>query len=300
MDFATLEALSSRKDNESTRKFSEKYESLRVLGNGSFGQAIQVRRREDAKKFVAKEFTLFSDEKGFTKSKRDAAVNEVSVLSKLSHPFVVRYVEAVEQPDRIFIVMEYCSGGDLGKYIKKLLDKSPSWSYLPEKQILRWTRQLVEALLYMHQNGLLHRDIKPANIFLASRDHDTSVLKIGDFGVSKILQHCDEEAATRCGTPLYFSPEMCNGLPYTAKNDIWALGCVLFELMTGKHPFSAASKVAVFRNVTKGLTANPNPQKYYSADLEVIVLSMLANDPQERPSSEALLKDTILSQVSPL
>ena len=125
----------------------------------------------------------------------------------------------------LIIIMEYCEEGDLDFHIKQQKKlKKP----FPEKVICNWFIQMAMAINYIHKKKILHRDIKCQNIFLTSN----GTLKLGDFGISKVLQNTLERAATVVGTPYYMSPEMYENRPYTHKSDIWALGCILYELCT--------------------------------------------------------------------
>ena len=130
--------------------------------------------------------------------------------------------------------MEYCGGGDLRTYIKKL--KQP----LPEDQVMFWFKQMVSGINYIHERKILHRDLKPDNIFLTSWFQ----LKIGDFGLSKCLSRTFDMASTWCGTPVYMAPEVLGGKPYDQKADMWGLGCVLYELATRKRAFGGNSFIS--------------------------------------------------------
>lgn len=139
--------------------------------------------------------------------------------------------------------MEYCEGkqmriliynivGDLSFHIKR---KSQKGERFTETEIFNWFVQICLSLEYVHGRKVLHRDIKASNIFLTGNN----TVKLGDFGISKVLENTNGCAMTVVGTPYYMSPEVCQNHPYTYKSDVWALGCVLYELCTLKHAFSA-------------------------------------------------------------
>jgi len=115
--------------------------------------------------------------------------------------------------------------GDLATLIKK---KKESGGRFSEEEIMQWFVQICMALNYIHARRIMHRDLKASNIFLTANN----CVKIGDFGISKVLQGTLEAAMTVVGTPYYMSPEVCQNRPYTMKSDIWALGCILYELCT--------------------------------------------------------------------
>jgi len=121
--------------------------------------------------------------------------------------------------------MEFCECGDLASAIKDWKKEGGTFS---EEEILNWFIQICIALEYIHGRKILHWDIKSQNIFLTSN----GTVKLGDFGISKLLETTNEAAMTVVGTPYYMSPEVCENKPYTFKSDVWALGCVLYELCT--------------------------------------------------------------------
>ena len=128
--------------------------------------------------------------------------------------------------------MDYADGGDLYKLIK-----NQKGVHFTEEQILDWFVQISLALKHIHDRKILHRDIKTQNIFLTSR----KLIKLGDFGISKVLRGTMECARTAIGTPYYLSPEICENKPYNFKSDVWSLGCVLYELTTLRHAFDSDS-----------------------------------------------------------
>ncbi|KAJ3343919.1 Serine/threonine-protein kinase Nek8 [Gonapodya sp. JEL0774] len=149
----------------------------------------------------------------------------------------------------LMIVMEYADGGSLWDFIKRR--KEP----IPEADILLLFSQMCLAIHHIHSHSIIHRDLKTNNIFVSyvglpppdseiSRQVHSMILKIGDFGISKLLDTGDTQAETVVGTPSYLSPELCEGKPYNEKSDIWALGCILYELAAGKRMFDGAVGVS--------------------------------------------------------
>merc|ERR1719420_2933551 len=154
--------------------------------------------------------------------------------------------------------MDYCEGGDLSKYIAGC---AKSRAPIPESLVIRWFTQLCLALKYMHELAnkeddrhppVLHRDIKAQNIFLSKKDGDrVGCVKIADFGISKILSTEKSLARTQVGTPYYLSPEICQKLPYGEPSDVWALGCVLYELCALRVPFEAQDLPRLFDKILR-------------------------------------------------
>lgn len=115
--------------------------------------------------------------------------------------------------------------GDLAYHVKKMRSKGENFS---ENNVMQWFVQLCMALEYIHRRKILHRDLKTQNVFLTHNN----TLKLGDFGISKVLENTNDQALTVQGTPYYMSPEVCQSKPYTYTSDVWALGCILYELCT--------------------------------------------------------------------
>ncbi|KAK9760494.1 Serine/threonine-protein kinase Nek2, variant 2 [Basidiobolus ranarum] len=188
--------------------------------------------------------------------------------------------------------MEYCSGGDLRALLNDFIAKD---KLIKEEAVWSIFSQTVLALHECHQgysqrsnkdhHVILHRDLKPDNIFL---DGDCNI-KLGDFGLSRVLDDPSTMfAKTYVGTPYYMSPELINGQPYDAKSDIWALGCILYEICALKPPFPAQSQAVLFNKILTGSV--PRLPSYYSSELNNVVKSMLQLNPLSRPSTTQLLK----------
>ncbi|XP_024897392.1 serine/threonine-protein kinase Nek8 isoform X1 [Pteropus alecto] len=167
---------------------------------------------------------------------------------------------------------EVPSGGTLAEFIQKRCN-----SLLEEETILHFFVQILLALHHVHTHLILHRDLKTQNILL---DKHRMVVKIGDFGISKILSS-KSKAYTVVGTPCYISPELCEGKPYNQKSDIWALGCVLYELASLKRAFEAANLPALVLKIMSGTFAPISDR--YSPELRQLVLSLLSLEPAQRP-----------------
>ena len=169
--------------------------------------------------------------------------------------------------EKLYAVTEYAAGGTLSQWIHTRGDTGLS----RQATVWRFLIQLSLALHSIHARNVLHRDFKSQNIFLDS----TGAIKVGDFGVSKILQNKDELATTVVGTPLYLSPELYSGQPYNSKSDMWALGVVLYECCTGKHPFMASNHAALAATVLQGDRTPISPGAYRCAVAELHCTSTL-------------------------
>lgn len=220
----------------------EKYERIRVVGRGAFGIVHLCLRKADQKLVILKQIPV----EQMTKEERQAAQNECQVLKLLNHPNVIEYYENFLEDKALMIAMEYAPGGTLAEFIQKRCN-----SLLEEETILHFFVQILLALHHVHTHLILHRDLKTQNILL---DKHRMVVKIGDFGISKILSS-KSKAYTVVGTPCYISPELCEGKPYNQKSDIWALGCVLYELASLKRAFEAANLPALVLKIMSGTFA---------------------------------------------
>ncbi|ESS70705.1 protein kinase [Trypanosoma cruzi Dm28c] len=254
----------------------EKYTKIRVLGKGSFGSAILIKRRSDNALLVIKEVFLGK----MSKKEREEARHECRLLQQLSHPNIVRYVEHFENRNNLYIVMEYCDGGDLHTKVKL--------GPMKESTILYYYSQVCLAMEYLHSRHILHRDIKAMNVFLMKNGS----VKLGDFGISTVLRNTMGMANTVCGTPYYFSPEICRNKPYNNKSDVWALGVLLYELATGKHPFDGSGMQQLMQRIVKGSYA-PLPS-HFSPDFRKMVDWCLQKDPSRRPSIRQTLSLPII------
>eukprot|EP00906_Rhabdomonas_costata_P007737 RCo011079 len=251
------------------------YERIKVIGKGAFGSAVLVRCRKDGRKYVAKEINMTL----MKKEERDEAMHEIKVLSKLCHPNIIRYMTHFEAGGMLYIVTEYADGGDLDTKIK-----NQRGVRFPEPTILHYFVQVCMALKHLHDKKILHRDLKGQNVFLTSNN----MVKLGDFGISTILLNTNAQARTMCGTPYYFSPELCQNKPYNNKSDIWSLGCVLYELTTLKHAFDGSNMKGLLQKIIRGVY--PPVPSCYSGFLVRLIDSMLQRNPADRPSVTAILR----------
>lgn len=165
------------------------------------------------RKLILKKFSVDM----MDKEQLESSLKEVKILKMLNHPYIVRQKEAFIDKRFLCIVMDYAQEGDLYSRIQK---HKESGKYIPENVIMDWFIQMALALKHIHDKNILHRDLKTQNIFL----NKNGQIKLGDFGVSKILLHSYDNAKTGIGTPYYLSPEIVSGRPYNSKSDVWALG----------------------------------------------------------------------------
>ena len=205
------------------------YRTLSFLGRGSQGAVYIVRHERENQTYVLKRMHIMEPDM------RRAALLEAETLSRLQHPSVVGYRDTFVDDEHLCIVMEYADSGDLGSKIAQCRERP-----FGEDQVLQWFVQLALALHHVHERGVLHRDLKTQNVFMSGVAQN---VKLGDFGIAKDLgQHAEAVLAETCvGTPYYMPPELFRGDSYGTKADVWALGCVLYELLTRRRAFQAQS-----------------------------------------------------------
>uniref|UniRef100_A0A8C1W8J1 non-specific serine/threonine protein kinase n=1 Tax=Cyprinus carpio TaxID=7962 RepID=A0A8C1W8J1_CYPCA len=259
----------------------DKYERLKKIGEGSFGKAILVKSRTDSRQYVIKEIGISR----MSNKERQESRKEVAVLANMSHPNIVQYKESFEESGCLYIVMAYCEGGDLFKKIN-----NQRGTLFTEEQILDWFVQICLALKHVHDRKILHRDIKSQNIFLTK----DGTIQLGDFGIARVLNSTVELARTCIGTPYYLSPEICENKPYNNKSDIWALGCVLYEMCTLKHAFEAGNMKNLVLKIIRG--SYPPVSVHYSQDLRSLLAQLFKRNPRERPSVSVILDKPFLAR----
>ncbi|XP_065827270.1 serine/threonine-protein kinase Nek11-like [Oscarella lobularis] len=274
---------SARSDAPPSRRIvADRYRVERRLGSGNFGTAhlvVDLQAGGDLK--VLKEIPFEEVQAGETV----AAAREAKLLSKLDHPHIVKFHDSFLDGEYFYIVTEYCEGGDLDGKIKKWRESGKEFD---DKLILAWFIQLVMAVQYLHDRRVLHRDLKTRNIFLKN-----NVIKLGDFGISRILLGSTEMATTFAGTPYYMSPEVLKHEMYNSKSDIWSLGVVLYELCCLKHAFGGKSLMDVMNSIVYGRPPALPPRCHPS--LNKLFSSMLEKDPQLRPGAVEILRDKYIS-----
>ena len=202
-------------------------------------------------------------------------LNEASLAGKLNHPNIVGVYDAVVDGDQRYIVMEYVPGGSLKKFCTET-------NLLPIRQAVLVTFKMCRAMDYAFQNGVIHRDIKPANVLLSERDD----IKISDFGTAKISHATHTQIDGFLGSPAYMSPEQINEEGPSVQSDIYSLGVVMYELLTGKLPFRAENSVSMIHKI---LNEDPVPIETLRPDLPealvAIVKRAMHKDPKVRYAS---------------
>ena len=255
----------------------ENYTLIKILGVGGFGRAYLAKSKQTDELVVIKDVDLTDMEE----KPRKLMEQEGFILQKLSHPNIVKCIDSKIINEKAYIVMEYADDGNLKLKIKEHKQKNIPFK---EENILNWFIEICEAINYIHSQKIIHRDLKPNNIFLMKNNH----IKLGDFGIARVL-HGDESAAnTQIGTQPYLSPEIVQGENYDYRTDIWDLGIILYEMINFKNPFEAKGMHALFTNIVSG-KMHKIEQNTVSKELIELIHKILQVNPLQRPQ----IKDII-------
>lgn len=252
------------------------------LGSGSFSTVYRAHHHQDKKLIVAI--------KAIRRDKLNAKLqksleSEISILQKHRHDNIVKLFDIKKSRRHIYLVMEYCAGGDMHKFIRRQRK-------LSESHAKYFMRQLATGLHFMWKRKLIHRDLKPHNLLLTSPDMQAT-LKIADFGFARTLG-MSNMAETMCGSPLYMAPEILGLKKYDAKADLWSVGTILFELLTGRPPFRGRSQLELLRNIQTQELRLPRDVHISKACVELLQ-GLLQRNPTMRMNFEEFFQSAFLA-----
>lgn len=229
---------SQRKKDKDSVSVEDKYEFKDLLGTGAFSQVVLAESKDTPGVMHA----IKCIDKKALKGKEDSLENEIKVLRRLKHPNIVQLLETYEDKNKVYLVMELVTGGEL---FDRIVEKG---SYT-EKDASDLIRQILEAVDYMHSQGVVHRDLKPENLLYYCPDEESKIM-ISDFGLSKMED--SGIMATACGTPGYVAPEVLAQKPYGKAVDVWSIGVIAYILLCGYPPFYDESDANLFAQILKG------------------------------------------------
>lgn len=212
------------------------FEILSTLGSGTFGKVFKVRLISNGKiyamKVINKKYLIRNQQLRY-------AVTECNVLKAISHPFILKLHYAFQTPDHLYMILDYCPGGDLSFHIVKNL--------FEEEEAAFFIAELILAIEHLHAHDIIYRDLKPENILIDSEGH----IKLADFGLAKENVSNDKTTTSFCGSPAYLSPEMVNRRGVGKAADIYGIGACLYEMISGTPPFYAQDLHVMYRNISK-------------------------------------------------
>lgn len=255
-----------------TKVTADSFTFLKVLGRGSFGKVMLVKLKDGvgsaaekaderfAMKILRKDVVVARKQEEHTRAERTI----LQKIGKKPHPFLVRLRYAFQTSAKLYMVMDYCTGGELFFHLK-------TSGRFSEDRARFYAAEITLGIAALHEMEVLYRDLKPENILLDGEGH----VRLTDFGLAKMAT----SAETFCGTPEYLAPEVILGEPHTKAVDWWALGAVLFEMMCGLPPFYHDSPQTMYRLITKAEPEFPSDLTPEAVDL---LSSFLAKDPSKR------------------
>ena len=243
------------------------FEPLKLLGRGSFGEVILVRLKANKKvyamKILSKSMLKLKKQEFHTKTERDLMV-------KINCPFIVNIKSAFQDSNKLYMVSEFMQGGDMFFHMHDgqivIFNNEKTKFYILE---------LVLALEFLHKRNMIYRDLKPENILLDEKGH----VKLTDFGLSKILDEDNKKTYTICGTPQYLAPEVLLKMGYDKAVDWWSLGCVMYEMLSGRLPFCIKRGMKLTQKIYEKGVEYPKSLTNEAIDL---IQKLLVVDPQKR------------------
>ena len=239
-----------------------RYQVLKELGRGAMGVVYLGKDPTIQRSVAIKTMRLDDiDKEEELKEFRDRFFREAESTGRLSHPNIITVYDAGEQDGLAYIAMEYLEGVLLNCYCQKT-------TLVPAKQALQIVATVAEALDYAHSQGVIHRDVKPPNIMILRQ----RLVKVMDFGIAKMASASKTQSSMIVGTPRYMSPEQATGKDVDGRSDVFSLGIVLFELLTGERPFDAENMPALVMRIAKAPHA---PLLKYRRDLPSRVQTIL-------------------------
>ncbi|XP_059524436.1 serine/threonine-protein kinase ULK2 isoform X3 [Myotis daubentonii] len=266
------------------------YSKRDLVGHGAFAVVFRGRHRQKTDWEVA---IKSINKKNLSKS-QILLGKEIKILKELQHENIVALYDVQELPNSVFLVMEYCNGGDLADYLQ-------AKGTLSEDTIRVFLHQIAAAMRILHGKGIIHRDLKPQNILLSYANRRKSGvsgirIKIADFGFARYL-HSNMMAATLCGSPMYMAPEVIMSQHYDAKADLWSIGTVIYQCLVGKPPFQANSPQDLRMFYEKHRSLMPSIPRETSPYLANLLLGLLQKNQKDRMDFEAFFSHPFLEQV---
>ncbi|XP_061114528.1 calcium/calmodulin-dependent protein kinase type 1B isoform X1 [Conger conger] len=270
-----------KESGKKAKDISAVYELKEKLGEGSFSEVRVAQHRRSLRLVAVK-----CIHKRALKGREALLENEIAVLRKIHHENIVSLEETFETPTKLYLVMTLLTGGEL---LERILERG---NYT-EKDASRVIQQVLEAVRYLHQLGVVHRDLKPENLLYESPLEDSKIV-ISDFGLSKMEEQ--GVLTTACGTPAYVAPELLQQMTYGREVDLWALGVISYILLCGYPPFYHDNDTQLYRQIIKAEYEFDSPYwDYISESAKDFISHLLQKEPETRYNCEQALQHSWIS-----
>ncbi|KAM9711122.1 serine/threonine-protein kinase ULK3 isoform 3-T3 [Dama dama] len=241
------------------------------LGSGTYATVYKAYAKKDTREVVAIKCVA---KKSLNKASVENLLTEIEILKGIRHPHIVQLKDFQWDSDNIYLIMEFCAGGDLSRFIH-------TRRILPEKVARVFMQQLASALQFLHERNISHLDLKPQNILLSSLEKPH--LKLADFGFAQHMSPRDEKHVLR-GSPLYMAPEMVCQRQYDARVDLWSVGVILYEALFGQPPFASRSFSELEEKIRSNRVIELPLRPQLSQDCRDLLQRLLERDPSRRIS----------------
>jgi len=250
------------------------FDLLNVIGKGSFGKVLQVRKKDTGRIFAMK---VLNKKNILDNGELEHTKTEKNILQKLIHPFLVNLNYSFQTADKLYFIMDYINGGELFYHLQK------EHKFTSER-VRFYCGEIVLGLEYLHNSGVIYRDLKPENILLTDDGH----ICMTDFGISKEgLLSDNDRTATFCGTPEYLAPEVLEGNGYGKAVDWWSFGTLMYEMLTGLPPFYSQDVQQMYFKI---MHAKLELADNLDADTKSILNGLLERDPNKRLADSTMIK----------
>ncbi|XP_064594551.1 serine/threonine-protein kinase 33-like isoform X2 [Liolophura sinensis] len=269
---------------EDKSMIEESYSIGEKLGQGTFGKVYAATHKDTKVKWAIK--SVNKEKAGGPAIK--LLEREVAILKRVNHEHIIRLNEVFETAEKMFLVMELCQGGELADELKKR-------GYFSESDTKNLMQKLASAISYLHKNDIVHRDLKLENILLSQNPNDPTDklhIKVTDFGLSVVKGGAGHENMMQafCGTPIYMAPEILDNRSYSQQCDVWAMGVIMYLLLTGRPPFTAKDDDTLYELIKKGeVDFSDELWVTVSDDAQNIIVGMLNVDPAHRLTAHEVL-----------
>ena len=259
----------------------KKYKKIRLLGKGGFARCYELFDEETHRSLAAKIIPKTNLIKSRAKQK---LINEIKIHKSIHHENIVNFEHYFEDKNNVYILLELCHNQTLHDLLKRR-------KTLTEIEVQYYLYQLIKALQYLHNLKIIHRDLKLANLFLT----ENMQLKLGDFGLSTIIEFEGERKRSLCGTPNYIAPEILDGKTgHSFEVDIWSLGIIMYALIIGKLPFETNKTKETYKRIRLKNYSFPQNAKI-SIPAKELIENILVLEPHKRPSLEEILKSDFMN-----